>query len=120
MSFMAKRKEAAPRLLLLGHAVYNWCSESLNLKCMHWCVNALGPLSHADERQRALQPRLAQVSGWKGGEGNGTRAVTASATPKPLQALVLLAGGATHLRPGEQLPAGRGEVARQEIAKPHD
>lgn len=37
----------------------------------------------------------------EGGEGNGTRAATASSSPEPLQALMLLTGGATHFRPRE-------------------
>lgn len=101
MSFMAVREEAVPRLLLFGDAVHNGCPQDLNLKCVYWCVNAVGPWSCAHERQRALQPKLAHVAGWKGIEGNGSRAATASSSPEPLQALMLLAGGATHLRPGD-------------------
>lgn len=39
--------------------------------------------------------------GLERGEGSGSRAAAVSFAPEPLQALVLLAGGATDLRPRE-------------------
>lgn len=106
MSLVAKREEAAPRLLLLGDAVRNWCPQGLNRKGVHWCLNALGHCSHAHERRRALQQRLAQVWGWKGWRETAPELPQHRPPPEPLQALVLLAGGATHLRPGENSPLG--------------
>lgn len=94
MSFMALREAAALRLLFFGDAVHNGYPQDLNLKCAHLCVHALGPWSCSHERQRALQPRLAQVAGWK--VGNGTRAATAPSSPEPLQTRTLLCGELPH------------------------